>query len=152
MAAVAAATEKKTKSVPAKSRLGLAKAFAKSFFIRNAQANALRVEADKVRKALYQTMKEGGIEPFNMRFEYEGSHFAVDVAVDSPECSYIDPNLARAMVPPEQFMQMISITKEAAIAVLGKDGAKELIRRAERFRTGTENVTVKQSGVTIDGL
>lgn len=110
-----------------------------TFYSRNKEVNAAKVQADKARKELYSEMKESGIDTFDLKTNIEGEEIIITASIGSRSTTAIDVAALRRIVTEEQFEKIVSASKSKVEAVAGKDVAV----RCSIAGSTSENVSVK---------
>lgn len=121
---------------------------ARTYYLRNQEANRAVSGANRARKALYVEMKDAGLDSFGLSVEVpEVGRIRVEARVDAPDQTVMDVRklweLLEAETDPqgfEKFMETVSATKGRVEQLHGRDMAVRLTVH----QSGTENVTVKE--------
>lgn len=123
---------------------------ARTYYLKNRDANRAYSEANRARKALYAEMKDAGIDRFGLGVEVpEVGSVRVEAAVETPEQTVMDVrklwDILEAGTDPkgfEKFMATVSATRARVEQLHGKDTASRLALHVP----GTENAVVREIG------
>lgn len=115
------------------------KTLAKKFYFDNLQVNRLKKATDDVRGDLFSAMADSDVAEFSFQTRNEaGKVIGIQAVLETPQRDAIDVTKLLTLVPVEQLLPILSVSKTDVIALCGNKIATQCTYPVD----GKENVKI----------